>query len=214
MGYNVLSGSTSVINATVSGAFIGDGSQLENVKQFELQNDSDNRIPFYKTIGSDLGLNASSAFTFNANNNTLTVPALSASAGLNIAGVVSGTIANTSSFLGVDANGNIVLTVGGAGGGINYSRTFITGNYTSSVTDNIIGVSASGPISIQLPSAATYTDGQYFVIKDEAGNANSHNITIKPSGSQTIDGQTSIILESPFVAVNIYTNGTDKFFIY
>ena len=105
------------------------------------------------------------------------------------------------------------MTVGGAGG-INYSRTFITGNYTSSATDVIVGISASGPISIQLASAATYTDGQYFVIKDEAGNANLHNITINTSGSQTIDGQTSIILESPYAAVNIYANGTDKFFIY
>jgi hypothetical protein len=35
-----------------------------------------------------------------------------------------------------------------------------------------------------------------------------------PSGSETIDGRTSIMLESPFAAVNIYTNGVDKFFIY
>lgn len=216
MGYNVLSGSTSVINATVSGAFIGDGSQLDNVKQFELQNEAANLVPFYKTIGSGLGLNASNAFTFNAATTTLTVPALTASAGLNVAAVASGTIANTSSFLAVDSNGNMILTVGGSGGGggINYSRTVVTGTFTSSVSDTILGVSATASLEIRLASAAVYDNGQYFTVKDEAGNCNTNNITVKSSGSQTIDGQNSIVLESPFAAVTIYSNGVDKFFIY
>ena len=38
MGYNVLSGSTSAINVISSGSFVGDGSGLENVEQFPLQN--------------------------------------------------------------------------------------------------------------------------------------------------------------------------------
>ena len=215
MGYNVLSGSTSVINATVSGAFIGDGSQLDNVKQFELQNEAANLVPFYKTIGSGLGLNASNAFTFNAATTTLTVPALTASAGLNVGAVASGTIANTSSFLAVDSNGNMILTIGGSGGGgINYSRTVVTGTFTSSVSDIILAVSATAPLEIRLASAAVYDNGQYFTVKDEAGNCNTHNIIVKSSGSQTIDGQNSIVLESPFAAVNIYSNGVDKFFIY
>ena len=50
MGYNVLSGSTSVTNVRTSGSFVGDGSQLENVKQFELYNAGDTRIPFYKLV--------------------------------------------------------------------------------------------------------------------------------------------------------------------
>ena len=38
MGYNVLSGSVGMTNVIASGSFIGDGSLLENVEQFELQN--------------------------------------------------------------------------------------------------------------------------------------------------------------------------------
>ena len=98
--------------------------------------------------------------------------------------------------------------------GISYSRRAITANATASVNDRIIGVSASAALEIKLPSASGYDNGQYFTIKDEAGNASDRNITIKTSGSETIDGQSSIILESPFAAVNIYTNGSDKFFIY
>jgi hypothetical protein len=85
---------------------------------------------------------------------------------------------------------------------------------TASATDYFLGVSASAPITIQMPGADTLSSGQNFVIKDESGNAGIHNITIKSSGSQTIDGETTIILESSFASINIYTNGSDKFFIY
>ena len=74
MGYNVLSGSTSAISVISSGSFVGDGSGLENVEQFPLQNATPARIPFYKTIDSELGLNASSTFTFDASSNSLNVP--------------------------------------------------------------------------------------------------------------------------------------------
>jgi len=290
MGYNVLSGSTSVTHRiSVSGAFIGDGSQLENVTQFELQNEAASLIPFYKTINGELGLNANSGFSFNNSNNRLTVPnltssvgirlasptsgtlagigsylgvttdgdiiltssaagtgpanslqfhttggkisgsanltfssnvltlpALSSSVGINLSNPVSGTLAGTGSYLGLDSNNNIVLTSSlGGGGTISYSRRAITAHATASVNDTLIGVSAStAPIDIRLPPANVYVDGQYFVIKDEAGNANLFNITIKASGSQTIDGVLSIVLESPFASVSLYSNGINKFFIY
>ena len=77
-----------------------------------------------------------------------------------------------------------------------------------------MGVSGNAAIDIRLPSAGGYTAGQYFTVKDESGGADTKNITILTSGSQTIDGASSIIIESPYAAVNIYSNGTDKFFIY
>ena len=45
MGYNVLSGSTSMVSWTASGSFEGDGAGLENVIQFPTQNASATRIP-------------------------------------------------------------------------------------------------------------------------------------------------------------------------
>ena len=50
--------------------------------------------------------------------------------------------------------------------------------------------------------------------EDEAGNANIYNITIKTDGSETIDGVTSVVLESPFASISLYSNGSNKFFIY
>ena len=217
MGYNILSGSVSVTHLTsVSGSFIGDGSGLENVEQFPLQNSSETRIPFYKTIGGELGLNANSGFTFDVTANALTVPGLTSSVGIKLSTPRSGSLAGSGSYLGLDANGNIIVTssLGGGDGTISYSRRAITSTATASIEDTLIGVSASAALEIRLPSAGDYTNGQYFLIKDEAGNANVYNITVKSSGSQTIDGQSSIVLESPFVSVNLYSNGVDKFFIY
>ena len=106
---------------------------------------------------------------------------------------------------------NITVTIPG---GINFSRDAVVSTITASITSSILGVSGTAPISIRLPSAGDYVAGQYFTVKDESGAANIKNITILASGSQTIDGEGSIVLESPFAAVNIYSNGTDKFFIY
>ena len=216
MGYNVLSGSVSVTHLTsVSGSFTGDGAGLENVEQFPLQNSSETRIPFYKTINGELGLNANSGFTFDVSANALTVPGLTSSVGIRLTNPTSGSLAGSGSYLGLDTNGNIILTSSlGGGGTISYSRRAITSTATASIEDTLIGVSASAALEIRLPSAGDYIDGQYFLIKDEAGNANIYNITVKASGSETIDGQTSIVLESSFVSVNLYSNGVDKFFIY
>ena len=106
---------------------------------------------------------------------------------------------------------NITVTIPG---GINYSRDVVNSTITASVTSSILGVSGTTAINIRLPSAGAYTAGQHFVVKDESGAANTKNITILASGSQTIDGQASVVLESPYAAVNIYSNGTNKFFIY
>ena len=215
MGYNVLSGSVSVTHLTsVSGSFTGDGSGLENVVQFPLQNAGVTKIPFYKTIGGELGLNANDGLTFNVNSNALTVPGLTSSVGIKLANPVSGSLAGSGSYLGLDANGNIIVTSSLGGGTISYSRRAITSTATASSSDVLIGISASSAIELRLASAADYTNGQYFTIKDEAGNAQTYNITVKASGSQTIDGQSSIVLESPFVSINLYSNGVDKFFIY
>ena len=106
---------------------------------------------------------------------------------------------------------NITVTIPGGAG---FSRTAVTSTITASTSAKIMGVSASAALEIRLPAASGYSAGQFFTVKDEAGNANTNNITILTTGAETIDGRTSIILESPHAAVNIYSDGTSKFFIY
>ena len=110
-----------------------------------------------------------------------------------------------------NSSNNVTVTIPGGGG---YSRTAVTTTITASTSARIMGVSASSALEIRLPAASGYTAGQHFTIKDEAGNSNTNNITILATGAETIDGRTSIVLESPYSAVNIYTDGSSKFFIY
>ena len=99
--------------------------------------------------------------------------------------------------------------------GISYSRRKITANATSSVNDTIIGISSSGNsdnIELRLVAANTLSNGQYFTVKKE-DNYNS-TVTISCSAGNKIDGQNSIIIESHFGAVNIYSDATSSYFIY
>jgi hypothetical protein len=110
-----------------------------------------------------------------------------------------------------NSGNDVTVTIAG---GFGYSRTSVSTHSTASTSDKILGVNATASLEIRLPSAAGYSAGQFFTVKDEGGNANTNNIVIKTSGSQTIDGVSSITLESPYAAVSLYSNGTDKFFIY
>lgn len=109
-----------------------------------------------------------------------------------------------------NSGGDVTVNISG----LSFSRRSVTSNITASVSDRILGVSASAPLEIRLPDASNYANGQHFTIKDEAGNANSNTITVLTSNSQTIDGVQTISLESPYSAINIYCDGSEKFFIY
>ena len=237
MGYNVLSGSISSIHninasGTFTGSFGGDGTNLENVTQFQLFGDtSGGRIPFFKDVGGVKHLEGDNTFFFNATTDTLILSKLSASSGINLSGIIAGT-ATTASFLALDSNNNIILTSSAAGGGggsdnefeaagsgigangVFFARTVVTASRVIPVESYYIGVSASSNITLTHPLANTTTTGQTFVVKDEMGVANTHDIVVATAGGHTIDGTTSVQIESPFGAINIYSNGADKYFIY
>ena len=98
--------------------------------------------------------------------------------------------------------------------GLKLNRTSISATYTASLTDYYIGVdSTGGTISLRLPDASVVLSGQTYVVKDEGGASNTNVITILASGSQTIDGQNTVVLQSPYAAISLYCNGTNKYFI-
>jgi hypothetical protein len=84
--------------------------------------------------------------------------------------------------------------------------------YTATTSQSIIGCdSSSGAITINLPAAASATAGFCFKVKDEAGSAGTNNITLDPNGSETIDGETTVVMNSNFQSITIYTNGSNWF---
>ena len=120
----------------------------------------------------------------------------------------AGTISGSSSLVFT----NNVLQISG---GLKFNRRLITTSITASTTDYYIGTNTTnGVLDIRLPAATALQNGQTYVIKDEAGTANSNGVVILASGSQTIDGQNSVVLESPYASIQLYCNGTAKSFSY
>jgi hypothetical protein len=100
------------------------------------------------------------------------------------------------------------------GGGMVHNRSSITSHYSIQRSDYYIGCNHTASITVTLPYASTLSAGQTFTIKDEVGLAETYNITIVRQGSDLIDGQQNIIIESPYGALNLYSNGNNKFFIF
>ena len=99
--------------------------------------------------------------------------------------------------------------------GVVLNRISTTTNYTALKSNYIIGVdSTNNPVTITLPDASTLSNGHAFIVKDEGGAAFSNSITISASGSQQIDSVNSIVLEVPYSSIQLYCNGTSKFFVF
>ena len=86
----------------------------------------------------------------------------------------------------------------------------ISSNYFT-LGEKIIGVdSSSAAITITLSSADVFKGSEIF-IKDEMGNAGTNNITIATENSETIDENTSIVLNTNFGKLHLYSDGVNWF---
>lgn len=78
------------------------------------------------------------------------------------------------------------------------------------VTGHGIGllvVTTTLAITIRLPAASGYA-GETIYIKDDSGNAGTNNITVTPDGTDTIDDDPSLVIDSDYAGVQIKSNGT------
>lgn len=101
-------------------------------------------------------------------------------------------------------------------GGMVHNRRSLTSHSIIQSSDYYIGCNHTASITITLPFASTLTSGQTYTIKDESGAADNYNINIIKQGASNdlIDGQTSVSIQSPYGSINLYSNGSNKFFIY
>jgi len=105
--------------------------------------------------------------------------------------------------------GNIV-----GSGGFKAAYATYTGSFTAAANSYFIGISTTGSVvTASLNSATNYPAGQTLIFKDIGGNAAVNNIRIKPSGSQTIDGATSLVISSTSGSATLVSNGLDGFYI-
>lgn len=70
-------------------------------------------------------------------------------------------------------------------GGVISKSTSVSDDYTFTTSDYYIGVDTSAsPVTLTAPSVSSATEGQTFLIKDEAGNASTNPITINTTDAR------------------------------
>ena len=114
------------------------------------------------------------------------INSISSSAGGNVQVLNDGN-SLTTAVTSINFTGSGIVATGGAAvtvtvadaGGISYSRRAVTAQLPPLQMIQSWVFSASAALETRLPSASGYDDGQYFTIKDEAGNADEHGITIR-----------------------------------
>lgn len=88
-------------------------------------------------------------------------------------------------------------------------RTAVTTPVTvAQVSDYAIvtDLTAPGAVTVNLPAG---TPGQVFIIADGKGDAGTNNITIDPSGAETINGQATLVLNHDYQGAMICYDGAD-----
>ena len=118
----------------------------------------------------------------------------------------------------IRGHGNFLFDPGSnvftANSGMVHGRSSVSSHYMVQKSDYFIGCNHTASITITLPFASTLSSGQTFTIKDESGQADSYNITVVRQGTDLVDGQENFTIESPYGAVNLYSNGSNKFFLF
>ena len=92
-------------------------------------------------------------------------------------------------------------------------KSITIGPYTILESDDLIACNHSAALTLTLPAVSTVSEGRKFTIKDESGNASVYNIIINRAGSDTIDGETSVIISGDYNSVDIYKGASGKWHI-
>ena len=93
------------------------------------------------------------------------------------------------------------------------TRSTKTADYTVTTSDYLISCdTTSNAITITLAPAST-TQNQIFIISDEGGNAGTNNVTIETTGSDTINGESSAIINIAYMSLSLYSDGGTAYFV-
>jgi hypothetical protein len=91
------------------------------------------------------------------------------------------------------------------------SITGITTYYQASNTDDYIGVSANVPVTVVLPLSPSI--GKKITVKDEGNNISTYNITVQTGIGQSVENNTSVIMNSNHQSFTYFYNGSNWYII-
>jgi len=192
------SGDLAVSGAAHAAAFYGDGSGLTGIGSSVSGSD---RV--YSSTGVETSgyLKASGSVVLGDNVSDIH----------KISGSLSVYRDNNTLVMGVDPNTYTTTIMG-----LNSSYEPITTNaQTSSEASFVIGINTGdSDVDFRVLSASTAGSGSLLVIKDEVTSRSGTKIYVSASGDDTIDGQTHYIITGSMASINLYSNGTDKWFIF
>ena len=110
----------------------------------------------------------------------------------------------TSAGISIDASGGQIFSttiVTSATHTVDNSDAYILVNYTQ-----------TGTVTITIPSTEV-ENGRLITIKDVGGNAGTNNITINTGGAETIDGNSSFVLNNNYQSVTLISDGTGWYIV-
>ena len=100
---------------------------------------------------------------------------------------------------------------GGVGIASIVSVTGITTYYAATRDVDYIGVSADVPVRIDLPINAS--PGKQIIVKDEGNKISTYNITVQAGIGQSIENNTSVIMNSNHQSFTYFYNGSNWFLV-
>ena len=144
---------------------------------------------------------ADSNLTFNSSTQTFATTYISAT-NVTASGHVSASV-----FYG---DGSNLSGVGGSSTSINV----FTASFNVLNTYDVVGVSTSGSVvTASLPGASSLSSGQRLVFKDVGGSGSVNDLVIEASGSETIDGASTLKITNNWGAATLVSDGVGQYFI-
>ena len=222
-GATVIDGTQISSSLNISGSgFFGDGSGLTGLPSAA--------ITTYTSAGDDRIITSVDSETVNAEEN-LTFNGTT----LSVTGQISGSLGITGSagFFDVIEVGGTTIDgtqmssslnisasaffgdgsgLSGVGGGTAWNA--FNADYNVVSTHDVMGIDTSGSVvTASLPGASDLSAGKRLVFKDVGGSGSVNNIVIEASGSQTIDGASTVKIQANYGAITLSTDGVAAYYI-
>ena len=125
----------------------------------------------------------------------------------------SNTAATALEYKTLTAGSGIVITptagsisISTSGSIVNIIRQLITTSYTALSTDSYLGIQHTANITVTLPTGVA---NKVLYIKDEKGMAGTYTITINPNGSDTIEYQSSVVINLNYTSLMLVFGTTN-----
>ena len=91
------------------------------------------------------------------------------------------------------------------------SITGVTTYYQATDTDDYIGVNASVPVTIVLPTSPSI--GKKIIVKDEGNNISTYSITVQAGIGKSIENDTSVIMNINHQSLTYFYNSQNWFLV-